>query len=219
MRGRSVIWSQLLSPKISSQVAYGKRLLEELLTNPSDELRECAMGESKSGVLVAGENNGAASSESVADILESQLDHVIQEWLARVEKEPDLTSIPLNFQERTGHLPQLLHDVIRRLRLDDETQAPISQAAAHHGDLRSKQGYTVAMAVEESRLLQVSIFSTLHRSQKHLDFSKVLPAVVTIADEVDAQLKQQMLRFMAADDSKADKAAMAAKTAKLAQSA
>ena len=177
------------------------------------------MGESKSGVLVAGENNGAASSESVADILESQLDHVIQEWLARVEKEPDLTSIPLNFQERTGHLPQLLHDVIRRLRLDDETQAPISQAAAHHGDLRSKQGYTVAMAVEESRLLQVSIFSTLHRSQKHLDFSKVLPAVVTIADEVDAQLKQQMLRFMAADDSKADKAAMAAKTAKLAQSA
>ena len=116
-------------------------------------------------------------------------------------------SIPLNFEERTGHLPQLLHDVIRRLRLDDATQAPISDAAAHHGDLRAKQGYTVAMAVEESRLLQVSIFSTLHRSQKHLDFNKVLPAVVTIADEVDAQLKQQMLRFMAADEAKFVKSA------------
>jgi hypothetical protein len=32
-----------------------------------------------------------------------------------------------------------------------------------------------------------------------LEFSKLLPDVVTIADEVDAQLKEQMLRFMAAD--------------------
>ena len=166
---------------------------------------------------VAGETNGAASPESVADILESQLEDVIQEWLARVEKEPDLISIPLDFQERTGHLPQLLRDVITRLRLDDDSQASVSEAASHHGDLRSKQGYTVAMAVEESRLLQVTIFSTLHRSQKHLEFKKVLPDVVTIADEVDAQLKQQMLRFMAADDAKADKAAKAAKAAKLAQ--
>ena len=166
----------------------------------------------KSGPEASG-NTGAVKTESVADILESQLDGVIQEWLARVEREPELTAVVLNFQERTGHLPQLLHDVIRRLRLDDETQAPISEAAAHHGDLRSKQGYTVAMAVEESRLLQVSIFSTLHRSQKHLDFNLVLPAVVTIADEVDAQLKQQMLRFMAADAAKVAEAAKAAKAA------
>jgi hypothetical protein len=152
--------------------------------------------------VVNGKNGGIT--ESVADILERQLESIIKEWLIRVEKEPDLISIPLNYQERTGHLPQLLHDVIRRLRLDDETLAPISEAAGHHGDLRSEQGYTVAMAVEESRLLQVSIFSMLHKCQRHLDFAIVLPAVVTIADEVDAQLKQQMLRFMAADAAKAD---------------
>jgi hypothetical protein len=79
------------------------------------------------------------------------------------------------------------------------SKAPISEAADHHGDLRRKQGYTVAMAVEESRLLQVSIFSMLHRDVKRLDFNTLLLDVVTIADEVDAQLKQQMLRFMAAD--------------------
>jgi hypothetical protein len=160
------------------------------------------MGESINSARLASDNSGASPTETVADILERHLDEVIQEWLARVEKEPDLTCIALNFEERTGHLPQLLHDVIRRLRMDDGSQAPISEAASHHGDLRSQQGYTVAMAVEESRLLQVSIFSTLHRSQKHLDFNKVLASVVTIADEVDAQLKQQMLRFMAADEAK-----------------
>jgi len=111
--------------------------------------------------------------------------------------------IPLNFEERTGHLPHLLKDVVARLRLDTGSKAPISKAAAEHGDLRRKQGYTVAMAVEESRLLQVSIFSMLHKDVKQLDFHSLLLDVVTIADEVDAQLKQQMLRFMAADDEKA----------------
>jgi hypothetical protein len=140
--------------------------------------------------------------ESVADILDRELHTMIEDWLARVEKEPDLTCIPLTFEERTGHLPALLHDVIARLRLDAGTKAPISAAAGHHGDLRRKQGYTVAMAVEESRLLQVTIFSTLHKDVKNLDFSTLLPNVVTIADEVDAQLKQQMLRFMVADAAK-----------------
>src|ERR1700676_1387122 len=146
---------------------------------------------------------GAATIESLADIIERELQSVIVDWLARVELEPDLKSIPLNFEERTGHLPHLLHDVIKRLRLDAGTKAPISKAAAEHGDLRRKQGYTVAMAVEESRLLQVTIFSTLHKNVKNLEFSTLLPSVVIIADEVDAQLKEQMLRFMAADLPKA----------------
>src|SRR3984885_5392661 len=116
-------------------------------------------------VKSARDSKGSVSTvavESVADILERELQTVIKEWLVRVEKEPDLTHIPLNYEERTGHLPYLLHDVINRLRLDRGTKAPISKAAADHGDLRRRQGYTVAMAVEESRLLQVSIFTTLH---------------------------------------------------------
>ena len=140
--------------------------------------------------------------ESVADILDRELKHVIQEWLARVNKEPDLVNVPLNNEERTGHLPHLINDVINRLRLDAGSKAPVSRAAAEHGDLRRKQGYTVTMMVEESRLLQVSIFTTLHKNVKQLEFSALLPDVVTIADEVDAQLKEQMLRFMAADDPK-----------------
>jgi hypothetical protein len=139
---------------------------------------------------------GSAGTESVADILEQQLDSTIQEWIGLVEKEPELARIHLNFQERTGHLPRLLHDVIARLRLDKGAKAPVSVAASHHGELRRKQGYTAAMVVDESRILQVSIFSTLHRNEHRVKFSKLLPDVVTIADEVDAQLKQQILCFL-----------------------
>jgi RsbT co-antagonist protein rsbRD N-terminal domain len=143
--------------------------------------------------------SGTAVVDSVAEILERELQPLIEAWLLRVEKDSDLSHIHLSHDERTGHLPHLIHDVINRLRLDSGTKAPISKAAADHGDLRCKQGYTVAMMVEESRLLQVSIFTTLHQNVTQLEFSTLLPDVVTIADEVDAQLKEQMLRFMAAE--------------------
>jgi hypothetical protein len=112
-------------------------------------MTEDAVNKSQGSAGPAKANGGAATIESVADILERELQNVIEDWLARVEQEPELTSIPLGFEERTGHLPQLLHEVIVRLRLDRGTKAPISKAAAHHGDLRRKQGYTVAMAVDE----------------------------------------------------------------------
>jgi hypothetical protein len=145
-------------------------------------------------------NNGTPTKtkESVADILERKLDAVIHDWMTLVEKQGDLMSITLSYEDRTGHLPALLREVIVRLRLSAGTKAPISVAASHHGDLRRKQGYSVAMVVEESRLLQVCLFTTLHKNNSQIEYSKLLPDVVTIADEVDAQLKQQMLRYMAA---------------------
>ena len=51
------------------------------------------------------------------------------------------------------------------------------------------------MLVDESRFLQMSIFSTLDRNESRLESSKLLSDVVIIADEVDSQLKQQVLSF------------------------
>jgi hypothetical protein len=55
------------------------------------------------------------------------------------------------------------------------------------------------MIVEELRLLRVSIFCTLHGNVKRLEYRALLPDVLTIADDADTQLKEQMLWFMAAD--------------------
>ena len=137
-----------------------------------------------------------AQAESVASILERDTDITIQNWLELVEHDPELTCIPLSSLERTGHLPKLLRDLILRLRLDTGLPAPNSIAAHDHGDLRREQGYSVPMVVEESRMLQVSIFRTLQRNLRSVDFSKVLLDVVTIADEVDSQLKQALSSFV-----------------------
>ncbi len=133
--------------------------------------------------------------ESVATILEHDLSTTIQNWMVLVEHDEELTCIPLSFEARTGHLPNLISDLIFRLRLPPTAKADASSAARQHGNLRRKQGYTAAMVVEESRILQVSIFKTLQNNLDKVDFSKVLLDVITIADEVDSQLKQAMLSY------------------------
>ena len=42
----------------------------------------------------AGKSGGAITIETVADILERETRPLIEAWLVRVEKEPDLASIP-----------------------------------------------------------------------------------------------------------------------------
>jgi hypothetical protein len=130
----------------------------------------------------------------VAQILEREQGSLIHDWFTLVEKQEDLTAIPLTYEERSGHLPQLLADVIARL--DFPVEASISPAAGRHGDLRRKQGYSAAMLVEESRILEVCLFTTLHKNNTRLDYDHLLPDVVIIADEVEAQLKHQMLRYI-----------------------
>ena len=134
--------------------------------------------------------------ERVAAILERDAEATIRDWMRNVERNEELSTVPLSHQERSGHLPLLLADLVHRLRLAPNAKIPSSAAAREHGIMRRKQGYTVAMAVEESRILQVSIFGTLQNNLRSVDFSSVLLDVMTIADEVDSQLKQSMLGFM-----------------------
>ena len=51
------------------------------------------------------------------------------------------------------------------------------------------------MLVQDSRILQVTLFGTLQKNLGVLDFSLLLPDVMTIADEVDSQLTQAMESF------------------------
>ena len=55
------------------------------------------------------------------------------------------------------------------------------------------------MVVEESRILQVSIFSTLQRNLVGVDFSRLLLDVVTIADEVDSRIEASHVQLRPAD--------------------
>jgi hypothetical protein len=137
--------------------------------------------------------------ESVAAILTRRKAPLIQNWLARVKKTPQLNHLHLSDEERTGHLPRLVDDLVVRLRKDKlsdkDSDAVASPAAIEHGQLRQTQGYSSGMLIHESRILQVTIFGILHENLSMLDFNVLLPDVMIIADEVDSQLTQTMESF------------------------
>jgi hypothetical protein len=132
----------------------------------------------------------AKKSKNVATILEREAAATIEEWLRRVNLLPALTRIPLSDDDRAFHLPELVHDLVRRLRLAKDAHLPASTAATAHGQNRQDQGYSPDMLVEESRLFQVVTFRTLHLHQHELDQNQLLLDVAVIADEVDWQLMQ-----------------------------
>jgi DNA-binding response OmpR family regulator len=140
--------------------------------------------------------------ETVGAILLRCSTSIVEAWLARAKRSAELNLIPLTDEERTGHLPKLVEDLSVRLSQSSATtkdsDAVFSAAAVAHGKLRFQQGYTPAMLVHESRILQVTIFGTLQINLESLDFSLLLPDVMTIADEVDAQLTQSMDSYMKA---------------------
>jgi hypothetical protein len=136
--------------------------------------------------------------ESVATILDREMDSTIKEWTRQVSLIPSLTNVLLSDEDRTGHLPQLFNDMLSRLRGTRDAKPPASTAANLHGRLRFTQGYSAAMLVEESRILEVTTFGTLHLHQNELDQNQTLPDVLIIADEADRQLEETMRGFMAA---------------------
>jgi CheY-like chemotaxis protein len=139
---------------------------------------------------------GTASSqpkiESVATILDRVAPICINDWFLEVQLDEKLSTVPLTREQRCSHLPQLFLDLVARLQtaLPFGAKGPPSASAEKHGLTRRQQGYSAAMMVEESRILQVCIFHTLQKNLATIDFSVLLSQVMTIADEVDSQLRQ-----------------------------
>jgi hypothetical protein len=128
--------------------------------------------------------------ESVATVLEREIDPAIKEWLRQVSLLPALTHISLSDEDRSRHLPGIYHDLACRLNLARDIRLVASSAATAHGQRRRLQGYSPGMLVEESRLFEVVTFETLHLHRDELDEGQLLSAVMVITDEADLQLAQ-----------------------------
>lgn len=138
--------------------------------------------------------------ESVAAILERSQEGTIHDWYVLVQDEPNLMKISLSRELRCSHLPQVFRDLILRLQTNHilGSKEVESAAAVRHGIDRRRQGYTAAMMVQESRILQVCLFNSLQKNLASIDFSVLLIQVMTIADEVDSQLAQAMESYIGA---------------------
>jgi len=186
-------------PDVQSAMAAIQLEADEIIVKPfevgrlAELLREKALNRIPAARVVK---------ERVGEVLRRSVPGIVEGWLARAKQNADLSRLALGDAERTGHLSGLVEDIALRLSQssasDKDSDASPSPAAAAHGDLRYLQGYTPAMLVHESRILQVTIFGTLQSNLDYLDFSLLLPDVMAIADEIDSQLTQSMDGYMKA---------------------
>jgi DNA-binding response OmpR family regulator len=170
---------------------------DEIIVKPFETKQLAALVRDK---LLTRKLAASTPKERVAGILQRSTSLIVEDWLTRVKKSTELSRIVLSDQERTRYLPKLIDDLIVRLRSThitvQEGDTIASPAAVAHGKLRKSQGYTSAMLVQDSRILPVTLFGTLQKNLGALDFSLLLPDVMTIADEVDSQLTQAMEGYM-----------------------
>jgi ActR/RegA family two-component response regulator len=147
--------------------------------------------------LESRESRLATNELRVAAILERDVFLTIIDWLDRVERDGEMTRVPLSKADRTGYLPRLIVELAHRVRAPRKPVAKaVSEASVEHGKLRQLQGYSISMIVEESRITQVCIFETLYNSLSPEDFRLVLSDAKTITDECNSQLKQTLASFM-----------------------
>jgi|SRR5579872_1403095 len=136
--------------------------------------------------------------KSVAQIVDEGRPLIIERWLKLVHESGELSELRIPDEQRIGHLPALLGDLVEMLRkAEGQTTAARIDTAKKHGELRKRQKYTLPMIVEETRLLERSIYNMLHANLLSADFSSLIPDMTRISDSLQLQLKASLEAYLA----------------------
>ena len=132
--------------------------------------------------------------EVVATVLERERAPITKAWLAKMNEARSLAEVPLTVEEQVEHLPEMLNEIVYRLRYPQPLglMTLFSMASLQHGARRRRQGFRSPVLVEEARALQVALFQAVQNNFEHLDPGQLPGTLMAIADEVNAQLLQSL---------------------------
>jgi DNA-binding NarL/FixJ family response regulator len=130
----------------------------------------------------------------VATVLERERAPITKAWLAKMNEARSLAEVPLTVEEQVEHLPEMLNEIVYRLRYPQPLglMTLFSMASLQHGARRRRQGFRSPVLVEEARALQVALFQAVQNNFEHLDPGQLPGTLMAIADEVNAQLLQSL---------------------------
>jgi CheY-like chemotaxis protein len=132
--------------------------------------------------------------ELVATLMERERASITQVWLMKMTEADNWVGVPLTVQQQAEDLPEMLNEIIYRLRYSQPlgSMTLFSMASLQHGARRRRQGFRSTVLVEEARALQVVLFQTILDNMGRIDLSPLPGTLMAIADEVNAQLLQSL---------------------------
>lgn len=132
--------------------------------------------------------------EVVASVIERDRAAITQAWLTKMQEAESFGAVSMSVAERGEHLPELLNEIVYRLRYPQKLglMTLFSMASLQHGARRRRQGFRSPVLVEEARALQVVLFQVIQDNLGKMDLSQLPGTLMAIADEVNAQLLQSL---------------------------
>jgi DNA-binding response OmpR family regulator len=129
------------------------------------------------------------------DIIEQNIQWIIKHWLAAVNKDPEISAIPLSDAERQDHIPRLLQQSLERARGKQLTPAD-TDAASQHGTARRKQGYGIPLVVREAKLLLRALAECVQQNLLAIQVSYLIPDMVNVWETVETELEMSVTSFL-----------------------
>lgn len=120
-------------------------------------------------------------------------DQIIQEWVKRVVRDSEIAAIRLTESERIDCLPPLLEDIITSAGKPLESTV---NAAADHGVIRARQGYTIPMLVREAKVLQDTIGNFAQQNLLAIEISHAIPDLIRIGGMIELALEGSITAFI-----------------------
>jgi YesN/AraC family two-component response regulator len=132
----------------------------------------------------------------VCEILEQHAESIAADWLQRTRQSQELAAASISDQERSGHIPALLSILVRELRDNQISATPeFVESAAQHGIARRRQGASIPMVIEETRILRDAIAGCVQQNLLVVDISTLITDMVRINNILDAQIRESVRAY------------------------
>lgn len=128
------------------------------------------------------------------EIIETNQDWIAEHWLAEVQKDEKLSALQVADSERKEHIPRILHDALELARGKEVTRDQIN-AAALHGEMRKRCGYTVPLVVREAKLLLRVLAECVQKNLLSIEVSNLIPDMARVWEIVETELEMSLQAF------------------------
>lgn len=128
-------------------------------------------------------------------LIEGQKTELLKEWLAMVERDPELCGHPLAPTERLDHMEDILGELAGH-GAGPPLQTPESERKARlHGLDRRAHNYRAEWVAKELSYLRRVIYSAVLRELLDLDLSRITGDLFTMNTALDADLLDSLRSF------------------------
>ena len=130
--------------------------------------------------------------------IRENLDVIVSRTLQSMKGHRKLGALPLSDEQRVQNLRDFLLSIASTL--EKQTESGLSETgraiASQHGRLRRAQGYSLPMIVDDTRLLEQTIYELVQQSLLELDLSYLVIDLRRINDSLEQKLQEALNAFI-----------------------